>query len=81
LALIWEKVTLEPHGLGAHFSGLSLKKCAPRPCGSVEVFPCKEERFAENRFTHFRQPNHFSLTVVLGQTCSERCSFAAVSGV
>jgi hypothetical protein len=44
------------------------------------VFPCKEERFAENRFTHFRQPNHFSLTVVLGQTCSERCSFAAVSG-
>jgi hypothetical protein len=49
----------------------------------------KIQRFDENLYHNdqttrrfFARPiSLFSLTDVLGQTCSERCSFAAVSGV
>jgi hypothetical protein len=38
LALIWEKVTLEPPAMGAHFSGLSLKKWPPGRAALKECF-------------------------------------------
>jgi hypothetical protein len=30
---VFQEVTLEPPATGAHFSGLSLKKMVPMPCG------------------------------------------------